>query len=106
MAKLICQSEGGKRSNLFPFLNSPVAFCLALKSSGAIIQPCFPQHVDDEEELIQQAITDITQLCAENVILWAQFLEAVTLRQEVHLVLAKEHHSMRVSPLLSLGRCS
>ncbi|XP_025110333.1 protein FAM135A-like isoform X1 [Pomacea canaliculata] len=54
------------------------------------------QSLDDEEDLIQTAITDITQLCAENVILWAQFLEAVTLRTEVHLLLAKEHHNLRV----------
>ena len=46
--------------------------------------------------MIQQAITDITQLCAENVILWAQFLEAATLRQEVQLLLAKDHHASRV----------
>ncbi|KAK7501141.1 hypothetical protein BaRGS_00007626 [Batillaria attramentaria] len=54
------------------------------------------QKMDDEEDLIQQAITDITQLCAENVILWAQFLEEVTLRPEVHKILAKDHHSERV----------
>ena len=81
-------------------------FHLALISSRAIMQPCFRQHVDEEEDLIQQAITDITQLCAENVILWAQFLEAVTLRQEVHQLLAKEHHNMRVSPPPPLGQSS
>ncbi|KAL8596027.1 hypothetical protein ACOMHN_021067 [Nucella lapillus] len=54
------------------------------------------QTVDEEEDLIQQAITDITQLCAENVILWAQFLEVATLRSQVQLLLAKEHHSLRV----------
>ncbi|XP_076440351.1 protein FAM135A-like isoform X2 [Babylonia areolata] len=54
------------------------------------------QSLEEEEELIQQAITDITQLCAENVILWAQFLEMATLTPPVHTVLAKEHHTMRV----------
>ena len=69
------------------------------------MQLCVPQNLDEEEDLIQQAITDITQLCAENVILWAQFLAAVTLRPEVHLSLAKEHHSMRVSARLSSSVC-
>ncbi|XP_070194808.1 protein FAM135A-like [Littorina saxatilis] len=54
------------------------------------------QSLNDEEDLIQAAITDITQLCAENVILWAQFLEVATLRPEVHTILAKEHHNIRV----------
>jgi hypothetical protein len=54
------------------------------------------QYLAEEDELIQQAITDITQLCAENVILWAQFLEAVTLNRHVHKYLAKEHHTVRV----------
>lgn len=57
------------------------------------------QNLDDEDDLIQTAITDITQLCAENVILWTQFLEAVTLQLELQRYLAKEHHSARVSLL-------
>lgn len=51
---------------------------------------------DNEEELIQNATRDITQLCAGNVILWTQFLETATLDQGVIFYLAKEHHSARI----------
>ncbi|KAH9499814.1 hypothetical protein Btru_077874, partial [Bulinus truncatus] len=54
------------------------------------------QGVLEEDDLIQTAITDITQLCAENVILWAQFLEIVLKQPQVHLHLAREHHTLRV----------
>ncbi|XP_012939760.1 protein FAM135A isoform X1 [Aplysia californica] len=54
------------------------------------------QGVLEEEDLIQTAITDITQLCAENVILWAQFLEIALRQPRVHLYLAREHHNMRI----------
>ncbi|KAK6178838.1 hypothetical protein SNE40_011333 [Patella caerulea] len=54
------------------------------------------QSIDDEDDLIQTVITDITQLCAENVILWTKYLEAVTLAKPVHSYLAQEHHTARV----------
>ncbi|BFY99191.1 hypothetical protein BsWGS_02230 [Bradybaena similaris] len=54
------------------------------------------QGVLEEDDLIQTAITDITQLCAENVILWAQFLEIVLRQTRVHLHMAKEHHNQRI----------
>ncbi|GFR99751.1 protein FAM135A [Elysia marginata] len=54
------------------------------------------QGVLEEDDLIQTAITDITQLCAENVILWAQFLEIVLTQPRVHRHLAQEHHNARI----------
>ncbi|KAK3090321.1 hypothetical protein FSP39_010936 [Pinctada imbricata] len=54
------------------------------------------QNFDNEEDLLQTATTDITQLCAENVILWTQFLEVVSLDKNVLVYLAKEHHITRV----------
>ncbi|KAJ8319666.1 hypothetical protein KUTeg_002782 [Tegillarca granosa] len=54
------------------------------------------QNFNNEEDLLQTATTDITQLCAENVILWTQFLEIVSLDKRVLLYLAAEHHTMRV----------
>ncbi|CAG5123562.1 unnamed protein product, partial [Candidula unifasciata] len=54
------------------------------------------QGVMEEDDLIQTAQTDIAQICAENVILWAQFLEIVLKQQQVHLHLAMEHHIQRV----------
>lgn len=54
------------------------------------------RELDNEEDLIQNATRDITQLCAANVILWTQFLETATLDQGIIFHLAKEHHSARV----------
>ncbi|XP_048763051.2 protein FAM135A-like isoform X3 [Ostrea edulis] len=54
------------------------------------------QNFDNEEDLLQTATTDITQLCAENVILWTQFIEVVSLDKNVLLQLAQEHHTGRV----------
>ena len=59
--------------------------------------------LDNEEELIQNATRDITQLCAGNVILWTQFLETATLDQGVIFYLAKEHHISRVSYFRFMG---
>ncbi|XP_071118138.1 protein FAM135A-like isoform X1 [Haliotis cracherodii] len=53
-------------------------------------------HLDDEDDMLQTVVTDITQLCAENVILWNQFLEVVTLRPQIQEYLAQEHHTARV----------
>lgn len=50
----------------------------------------------EEDGLIQAAASDITQFCAENAILWAQFLEVVLRQPKVHLHLAIEHHNHRV----------
>lgn len=54
------------------------------------------RELDNEEELIQNATRDITQLCAGNVILWTQFLETATLDQGVIFHLAKDHHTSRI----------
>nr|XP_022313926.1 protein FAM135B-like isoform X7 [Crassostrea virginica] len=54
------------------------------------------QNFDNEEDLLQTATTDITQLCAENVILWTQFIEVVSLDRNVLIQLAQEHHTGRV----------
>ncbi|XP_061191920.1 protein FAM135A-like isoform X3 [Saccostrea echinata] len=54
------------------------------------------QNFDNEEDLLQTATTDITQLCAENVILWTQFIEVVSLDKNVLIQLAQEHHTGRV----------
>lgn len=64
---------------------------------------CFVYHIfsifqtfDNEEDLIQTATTDVTQLCAENVILWTQFMEIISLDKKLLLHMAKEHHTLRV----------
>ncbi|XP_052686477.1 protein FAM135B-like isoform X6 [Crassostrea angulata] len=57
------------------------------------------QNFENEEDLLQTATTDITQLCAENVILWTQFIEVVSLDKNVLVQLAQEHHTGRVKRL-------
>lgn len=54
------------------------------------------QKFDNEEDLLQRASTDVTQLCAENVILWNQFLDTITMNSVVLYHLATEHHNQRV----------
>ncbi|XP_064624581.1 protein FAM135A-like isoform X2 [Lineus longissimus] len=50
---------------------------------------------DDEEDMLQTANTNVAQLCAENLILWSQYLEMVTLNEKITFSLAKEHHLTR-----------
>lgn len=40
---------------------------------------------------------DLAQLCSLLMALWAQFLEIVSLQGEISILLAKEHHALRVS---------
>lgn len=39
---------------------------------------------------------DIAQLCAQNIVLWQNFLEAFVGREAVHQHLARIHHQLRV----------
>uniref|UniRef100_T1J2Y8 DUF676 domain-containing protein n=1 Tax=Strigamia maritima TaxID=126957 RepID=T1J2Y8_STRMM len=54
------------------------------------------RNVESEEDLIAIANSDIAQLCAENIILWQQFLEVFTLKERIRQRLAREHHLQRV----------
>ena len=53
------------------------------------------EKLDTEEEILQRATSDIATLCAENVILWSQFMEIVN-QNKITYQMAKEHHNMRV----------
>lgn len=44
---------------------------------------------------------NIAQLCAQNIVLWNVFLEAFTRQESVHQHLARIHHQLRVSSILS-----
>ncbi|XP_054285656.1 protein FAM135A isoform X2 [Macrosteles quadrilineatus] len=52
--------------------------------------------VEGEEEFVTLANSDIAQLCAENILLWQQFLEAFSGKEPVHQHLARTHHHLRV----------
>ncbi|GAB1598325.1 protein FAM135A-like isoform X5 [Argonauta hians] len=54
------------------------------------------QRFDNEEDLLERASTHVTQLCAENVILWNQFLDTINLDPFVLYQLATVHHQQRV----------
>jgi hypothetical protein len=56
--------------------------------------------VEVEEEFVAMANSDIAQLCAENILLWQQFLEAFSCKDPVHQHLARHHHHLRVRPSL------
>ena len=58
------------------------------------------QLVEVEEEFVAMANSDIAQLCAENILLWQQFLEAFSCKDPVHQHLARHHHHLRVRPVL------
>ncbi|XP_067677466.1 protein FAM135A-like isoform X2 [Haliotis asinina] len=103
--KLICNillsSYESLQSHLMMYLNKMPAstnFKLEPKDCHARLEKVLINilHLDDEDDMLQTVITDITQLCAENVILWNQFLEVVTLRPQIQEYLAQEHHTARV----------
>ncbi|CAB3384814.1 Hypothetical predicted protein [Cloeon dipterum] len=54
------------------------------------------RSVEGEEEFVALANSDIAQLCAENILLWQQFLEAFSCKEPVHQHLARVHHQLRV----------
>lgn len=54
------------------------------------------QLIEVEDDFISVANSDIAQLCAENILLWQQFLETFTCKDPVHQHLAKNHHQLRV----------
>ncbi|XP_011882606.1 PREDICTED: protein FAM135A isoform X3 [Vollenhovia emeryi] len=47
-------------------------------------------------KLMDTEEADITQLCAQNIVLWQHFLEAFSGREAVHQHLARVHHQLRV----------
>ncbi|KAK6632544.1 hypothetical protein RUM43_013312 [Polyplax serrata] len=57
---------------------------------------CVIQSIDAEDDFISVANSDIAQLCAENILLWHQFLDAFTSKIPILQHLAKYHHQLRV----------
>ncbi|XP_059838280.1 protein FAM135A isoform X1 [Hypanus sabinus] len=54
------------------------------------------QKVENPDELPEWVNMDLAQLCSLLMALWAQFLEIVSLQEEISALLAKEHHALRV----------
>ena len=54
------------------------------------------QSLETEEDFLLKANSDISQLCAENILLWNKFLDAFTLREVIRRHLAQVNHCHRV----------
>ena len=52
--------------------------------------------MEGEEEFATVANSDIAQLCAENIVLWHQFLELCSCQPPINHHLAAIHHHLRV----------
>ena len=55
------------------------------------------QGFDNVEDFMQTVQSDVAFLCGQNVVMWDQYLEVVTLNDKITHQLAKEHHLQRVS---------
>lgn len=55
------------------------------------------QKIENPDELAELINMNLAQLCSLLMALWGQFLEVITLHEELRLVLAQEHHTLRVS---------
>ncbi|XP_062864338.1 protein FAM135A isoform X2 [Trichomycterus rosablanca] len=54
------------------------------------------KKADSPDELAETVNMNLAQLCSLLMALWGQFLETVSLRQDVSTLLAREHHTLRV----------
>jgi len=53
--------------------------------------------METPDELAELINMNLAQLCSLLMALWGQFLEVITLQEEVTALLAQEHHTLRVS---------
>lgn len=56
------------------------------------------QKAESPDELAELVNMNLAQLCSLLMALWGQFLETVSLNENVMTLLAQEHHILRVSP--------
>ncbi|XP_048352234.1 protein FAM135A isoform X1 [Sphaerodactylus townsendi] len=54
------------------------------------------KKMDNPDELPEHINMNLAQLCSLLMALWGQFLEVVTLQEEITALLAQQHHTMRV----------
>ncbi|KAM8937594.1 protein FAM135A [Lycaon pictus] len=54
------------------------------------------KKVENPDELAELINMNLAQLCSLLMALWGQFLEVITLHEELRLLLAQEHHTLRV----------
>lgn len=61
----------------------------------------FQQRVESPDELAELVNMNLAQLCSLLMALWGNFLEVVSLNERVSMLLAQEHHTLRVSSEIS-----
>ncbi|XP_055288789.1 protein FAM135A isoform X4 [Moschus berezovskii] len=54
------------------------------------------KRIENPDELAELINMNLAQLCSLLMALWGQFLEVITLHEELRLLLAQEHHTLRV----------
>ncbi|NP_001390020.1 protein FAM135A isoform 4 [Mus musculus] len=54
------------------------------------------KKVENPDELAELINMNLAQLCSLLMALWGQFLEAITLHEDLRVLLAQEHHTLRV----------
>nr|XP_011735782.1 protein FAM135A isoform X3 [Macaca nemestrina] len=54
------------------------------------------KKIENPDELAELINMNLAQLCSLLMALWGQFLEVITLHEELRILLAQEHHTLRV----------
>ncbi|XP_036269181.1 protein FAM135A isoform X38 [Pipistrellus kuhlii] len=54
------------------------------------------KKIENPDELAEHINMNLAQLCSLLMALWGQFLEVITLHEELHHLLAQENHTLRV----------
>ncbi|XP_053458213.1 protein FAM135A isoform X4 [Nycticebus coucang] len=54
------------------------------------------KRTENPDELAELINMNLAQLCSLLMALWGQFLEVITLHEELRILLAQEHHTLRV----------
>lgn len=57
--------------------------------------------MESPDELAELVNMNLAQLCSLLMALWGNFLEVVSLNERVSMLLAQEHHTLRVSSEIS-----
>ena len=99
---LLLQSLEGLQSSLdhlcrtLPSTSAKPAIKMVDVRSRLLALSASAELLDNEDDFLQKANSDISQLCAENILLWNKYLELFTLVEEVRRHLAEIHHNHRL----------
>ncbi|XP_048352254.1 protein FAM135A isoform X3 [Sphaerodactylus townsendi] len=86
----------------FISLTKELPFCQKLELENIDVEARLSElceeikKMDNPDELPEHINMNLAQLCSLLMALWGQFLEVVTLQEEITALLAQQHHTMRV----------